>query len=312
MNLNTSMKHFQHLYDNYLIRPANSIQHPPFRTHFIGHNMFDKIFSLEQPIDVQDQFLEEYLKWIQSSKLNSFTGLEKFSKRYVSVGVTQAIDDFILFSFKTKRRLRIFKGEYPYSRESSQIPWYYESIDDVELVTGDAVIISCPFSATGDKHPKWDWLINECNRLEIPVFVDAAFFGTCRDITVDFSAPCIDTVSFSPTKGLNCGNFRTGIAFTNRSKELCSLDILTQHHHGVHLHTALALELMKTFSPDTIPEAYTTIQQQVCNHYGLVPTKTMHLALGGEGWEHFTRDGMWNRIGIRIPCAELYKGKELK
>lgn len=306
------MKEFQHLYDNYLIRPANSIQHPPFRTHFIGHSMFDKIFKMEQPIDVQDEFLDEYPKWISSSKLNSFTGLEKLPNRYISIGVTQAIDDFILFCFKRNLKLKMFKGEYPYARESSQVDWVNENIDNYPLERGDAVIISCPFSATGDKHPKWNWLMDTCDNLEIPVFVDCAFFGTCRDITVDFSNQCIDTVAFSPTKGLNCGNFRTGIAFTKRSGKDCTLDILCHWHHGVHMHTALALELMKNFNPDTIPTVYTDIQKQICDHYKLIPSKTMHLALGGEGWEHFTRDGVCNRIGIRIPAADIFLGKDLK
>lgn len=306
------MKEFQHLYDDYLIRPANSIQHPPFRTHFIGHEMFDKIFKLEQPIDVQDEFLDEYPKWIAKSKLNSFTGLETFPHKFVSLGVTQAIDDFILFCFKKGLKLKMFNGEYPYARESSQVDWSKEAIDAHGVKAGDAVIISCPFSATGDKHPMWTLLMSECNSKGIPVFVDCAFFGTCRDITVSFDEPCIDTVAFSPTKGLNCGSFRTGIAFTKRSGADCTLDILTHWHHGVHMHTAMALDLMKTFGPDTIPNAYTETQKQVCDHYGLTPTKTMHLALGGHGWEYFTRDGICNRIGIRIPVAELAKGRELR
>jgi hypothetical protein len=274
--------------------------------------MFDKIFKMEQKIDVQDEFLEKYPEWIKESKLNSFTGLDNFPYRYVSVGVTQSIDDFILFCFKKNFKLRIFKGEYPYARESSQIPWDGEAIDDVKLNHGDAVLISCPFSATGDKHDRWDWLVNECNKLHIPIFVDCAFFGTCRDVDVDFSAPCFDTIAFSPTKGLNCGYFRTGIAFTKRKEKDCTLDILSQWHHGIHMHTSLALELIKNYGPDTIPNEYTDIQKKVCDHYGLIPTKTIHLALGGDNWNHFSRDGICNRIGIKFPIADLALGKELR
>jgi len=306
------MNQFVSLYDHYLIQSANSIQHPPFRTHFIGHQMFDKVFKMEQPVDVQEEFLEEYANWIKKSKLNSFTGLDYFPNKFISIGVTQAIDDYILFCFKKKLRLRMFKGEYPYARESSQIPWNEESIDDVKLTRGDAVLISCPFSATGDKHLKWDWLVNECIKLDIPIFVDCAFFGTCTDITVDFSANCFDTIAFSPTKGLNCGNFRTGIAFTKRKGSECTLDILYQWHHGIHLHTALALELLKNYGPDTIPNEYSEIQKKVCDHYRLTPSKTMHLALGGEEWNHFSRDGICNRVGIKFPIADLALGKELR
>ena len=306
------MKEFQHLYDNYLFRPANSIMHNPFREHFIGNAMFDAIFTNQQPVDVQDSFLELYPKWIESSKLNKFTGLDSFPHRFISLGVTQAIDDFVLYCYKNNLHLRMFNGEYPYAREISQVDWFNEVLDDHKLNTGDAVIISCPFSATGDIHPRWCELIDTCNKLNVPVFVDCAFFGTCRDISVSFDERCIDTVAFSPTKGLNCGNFRTGIAFTKRSGKDCALDILTTWHHSIHIHTAMAYELLKTFGPDTIPEEYIEIQQQVCDHYGLTPSKTMHLGLGGEGWEHFTRDGVCNRIGLRQAIYDMKNKGTLK
>ena len=304
------MGQFQHLYDNYLFRPANSIMHNPFREHFVGNPMFDLIFTNQRPVDVQTEFLDFYPKWIKSSTLNNFSGLDSFPNKFISLGVTQAIDDFVLYCLKNNLHLRMFKGEYPYAREVSEIDWSKEALDDHDLNIGDAVLISCPFSATGDLHPSWDSLIDQCNRLSIPVFVDCAFFGTCRDITVSFDEPCIDTVAFSTTKGLNCGNFRTGIAFTKRSNNDCSLNILTEWHHGIHIHTAMAYELMQKFSPDTIPLAYTDIQKTVCDHYGLTPTKTMHLGLGGDGWEHFSRDGVCNRIGLRAAIYDLAnKGK---
>jgi hypothetical protein len=306
------MKEFQNLYDTYLFRPANSIMHDPFREFFIKNQMFDKIFQNQQPVDMQSEFLELYPLWISSSKLNLFSGLESLPNRFISLGVTQAIDDFVLYCYKNNLHLKMFKGEYPYAREISSVKWFDEAIDDVPLSTGDAVIISCPFSATGDIHPQWDTLINTCNNLNIPVFVDCAFFGTCKDIQVSFDHACIDTVAFSPTKGLNCGNFRTGIAFTKRQGKDCSLDILTSWHHGIHIHTAMAYELMKNFSPDTIPLVYESVQKLVCDQFGLIPSKTMHLGLGGQGWEHFTRDGVCNRVGLRKAIYDMaHTGKTL-
>ena len=304
------MQQFQHLYDNYLIRPANSIVHNPFREHFLS-DFFQRIFSLGAPIDVQDDFLELYPKWIASSKLNSFTGLENFPNRYVSVGVTQAIDDFVIWTLKNKKRLRTLKGEYGYVYEVSP-DVEITRVDDLPLAHGDALIISCPFSSFGDIHPRWQEIIDTCNTLDIPVFVDCAFFGTCIDITVDFSDPCFDTVAFSPTKGLNCGNFRTGIAFSKRQGIDCFLDVLSKWHHGVHLHTAMAYELMKNYSPDTIPLIYQQAQHAVCEHYGLTPTKTMHLALGDEQWSHFNRETVANRVGLKFAIYDYFNTGTVK
>jgi hypothetical protein len=61
--------------------------------------------------------------------------------------------------------------------------------------------------------------------------------------------------------------------FTKRKGQDCSLDILSQWHHGIHIHTYMAYRLMQEFSPDTIPNEYQSIQQIVCDHYGLTPTK---------------------------------------
>jgi hypothetical protein len=299
------MEQYKHLYDTYLIRPANSIMHDPFRLHIANSNIFKDMFDLKRPVDVQEEFLKVYPEWIQSSQLNNFLHLESLPYRYISLGVTQALDDFILYCIQNSKPIRMFKGEYPYARESIKADISY--IDDTPLVEGDAVIISTPFSATGDLHPQWCELIQTCNKLNIPVFVDCAFFGTCMNITVSFNEPCIDTVAFSPTKGLNCGYYRTGMVFTHRRGKDSTLDLLTNWHHGIHLHTAVALELMNTFSPDTIPMAYRTTQLTVCEEYGLTPTNSIHLGLGGEGWEYFTRDGMCNRIGLRNAIYDCFR-----
>jgi len=266
--------------------------------------MFDEIFELKRDIDVQEEFLEFYPKWIKSSELNNFDGLESFDYKYVSLGVTQGIDDFILYCNQNNKRIRMYKGEYPYAREIIKYNILY--INDSALTHNDAVIISLPFSATGDIHNEWSNLIDTCNRLEIPVFVDCAFFGTCLDISINLNSPCIDTVAFSPTKGLNCGYFRSGIIFTKRKGNDSTLKILNDWHHGIHLHTSIALELMKNFSSDTIPKIYRESQLHVCKEYGLIPSKTVHLGLNNTEWVHFSRDNIINRIGLKNAIYDYF------
>lgn len=303
------MDDFSLLYDSYLIRPATSIMHDPYRKFLLENNMFEPVLTNKVPVDVQTEFLELYPNWIASSQLNSFSGLEKFPFRYISLGVTQGIDDFVLYCLKNNKRLRFSRGEYGYGMEISN----HGPLLDVEpLQAGDALIISCPFSSTGDIHPEWDYLIEICNDLKIPVFVDCAFFGTCLNVSVKLNEPCIDTVSFSPTKGLNCGNLRTGITFTVRQGKDCSLDILTKWHHGIHLNTYLAYNLMQNFSPDTIPKTYRSSQLAVCEHYRLSPSKTLMFGLGDHNWEHFSRNGFSNRVNIKNAIQEYFKTGKIR
>lgn len=305
------MKEFEYLYGNYLIKPANSVTHDPYRDFLHKSNWFEDVVTGKKAIDVQDEFLELYPRWIQSSKLNTVKGLDTFPKRHISLGTSQAMDDFVMYVLKTKRRLRVLKGEYGYSREISDCDNICQPVDNLVLAKNDALLLSSPFSATGDIHPRYDELIDTCNRLDIPVFIDCAFYGTCLDIHLDFDHPCIDTVTFSPTKGLNCGNMRTGITFTKRIGRDCSLDILTEWHHGIHMHTYVAYILMQEFGPDTIPNAYREIQLKVCEHYKLIPTKTIHLALGDERWSYFNRENVTNRIGLRNAIYDYNKTGKL-
>lgn len=300
----------KHLYDNYFIRPANSIIHDPFRNILLESNIVNDVISMKKPVDVQDSFPYVYTEWIKSSVLNKVTGLESFINRHVSLGVTQAIDDFLLYCFKENKRLRIYKGEYPYINQIVNEDLIF--IEDEGIKRGDAVLISAPFSATGEIHPLWHDTIEVCNRLNVPVFVDCAFFGTCYDLTIDFNQPCIDTVAFSPTKGLNTGYFRTGLCYTKRGHRQTTFETLTQWHHGIHFHTVMAMEVMKNFSPDTIVNVYRPIQEIVCKEYGLTPSKTVHLALGDSNWDYFTRDGICNRVGLRIPIRDYSDGKALR
>ena len=301
------MKEYQYLYDHYLIKPANSVMHDPFRHFLQASNWFQDIITNKKPVDVQTEFLELYPKWIVNSKLNSVIGLDSFPYRHVSLGTTQAMDDFVLYTFKTRRRLRVLKGEYGYAREISDCDSISPPVDDVPLQENDSLLISSPFSSTGDIHPRWDELMDTCNKLNIPVFVDCAFYGTCIDIHLDFTHECIDTVAFSPTKGLNCGNMRTGMIFTKRSGRQCNLDILTKWHHGIHIHTYIAYILMQNFDSDTIPNTYRDIQLKACEHYQLTPTKTIHLALGDERWSHYNRENVCNRVGLRNAIYDYNK-----
>lgn len=303
------MNKFQSLYDTYLIKPATSILHDPYRVFLLENNIFEDVLTNKTPVDVQDKFLDFYPEWIMSSQLNSFQGLDAFENRFVSLGVSQGIDDFVLYCLKNNKRLRFSNGEYGYGIEISNVAPLFTA---ESLVHGDAIIISCPFSSTGDIHPEWDKIIETCNNLEIPVFVDCAFFGTCLDIKVNLDHPCIDTVSFSPTKGLNCGNMRTGITFTRRSGKDCSLDILTTWHHGIHLNTYIAYTLMTNFGPDTIPRTYRTSQLEVCNHYGLIPSKTMMFGFGDSTWDHFSRNGFCNRVNIRTAIKDYFQTGTVK
>lgn len=290
-------------------KTGNSVWNQPFADH-VKEYLAEA--DLANTPDQADVFLELYPQWIASSKLNNFRGLDAFPNRFVSLGVTQAMDWFHHWTLSEGRTLKVFRGEYPYNRDvwlGEYIGWS-QSIDDTGIQSGDAVIVSVPFSGTGTKHPKWDWLMQECNEKNVPVLVDCAWFGTCFDIDVNLDEPCIKQVGFSTGKGLSSGNWRAGIVFDRLNEERNSLALQTEWKHGIHLNVAIATALMQNFGPDTIAKKYKEAHLAVCEHYEFTSTNTVHIALAPdtEEWKSYHRDGVYNRVNI-AKAIKRYKNK---
>lgn len=302
------MKEFAHLYDHYLLRSANSVYDDEFRKSLISSNfLLNLMTDGYSQMDCTDEFLEYYPKWISKTQNNKVEGLDLFPHRFVSLGCTQGLDEFHYWCRMNGYRIRMFRGEYPYNRDCIDFNWDEDFIDDHPLVKGDAVILSFPFSASGDVHPRWEELLETCGKLDIPIFIDAAFFGTCGDVDFDFSHPSIQFIAFSTTKSLSCGNYRNGIVFSKI--DTGHLSVQTSWHHGIHLNTSIGLYLMRNFSPDYLYNKYRKSYLEVCEYFKLIPTKCVHLATGDYNWSHFTRDEVFNRIGVRNAVKERYKGR---
>jgi hypothetical protein len=295
-------KEFQHLYKNYLGTTGNSAKVKSihkFLFNYVNNNgWFDRDYN------VQNEFLDYYPKWIESSQSCVVTGLDTFPYRFVSLGVTQTLDWFHLECARNNWKMRLFRGEYPYNRDVFD---FDEFIDDESLKPGDAVIISVPFSANGDLHPCYNEIMKTCNKLNIPVMVDCAWFGTCYDLSWSLNYECIKVVAFSTTKGLQTGNWRSGICFSKWNHG--SLAVQTEWNHGIHMNTYIGLMLMKEFSPDFVPNLYKQSQKEVCDYFNLIPSKTVHIATGDDQWNYFSRDTAYNRINLRFPLFDHLNGE---
>jgi hypothetical protein len=147
-------------------------------------------------------------------------------------------------------------------------------------------------------------IFDEAHKLEIPVIVDCAYFGTCEDFHIDVTHPVIESVSFSLTKGTGLGDIRSGVRYSNIEDKLP----ICQHNdydHTVLAAARIGLYMMEIFPPDHIPNKFSAVQKEVCAELGLTPTKCMHLALGDESWSEYAVDKVYNRVGIR----ELVKAR---
>ena len=297
------MKEFADLYDRFLIRSANSVYDPAFAEAICAAPLRE--WFENDMFSCQEEYGRRYLAWILSSRHNRFAGLESFPFRYLVNGVTQSLDEF---HFRHRRRKIVMaRGEYPYNRDvlGGDFTYGEDFIDERGLREGDALILSCPFSATGDRHPRMDEWLDRAADLGVPVLIDCAFFGTCGGVEARLDHPAVEAVAFSLTKGLGTGVFRSGLEFSRVSTG--HVKIQNDWSHNLLGNARIGIHLMDLFPPDYIYDKYRAAQLGTCARYGLQPSKTIHLALGGEGWEYFSRDKVCNRIGIKNAVAQEYK-----
>ena len=143
--------------------------------------------------------MNTYHEWLQTSKLNTLHGLDKFNSLGFVHGTSQAFDFF--YAENKDRRMRCFKGDFIYHEvtwRNNYPNWKY--IEDDKILEDDAVIISLPFSDLGGEHPDMQDILDTCDELKVPVFIDCAYYSICRGLDFNLDIPCIKGVTFSLSK----------------------------------------------------------------------------------------------------------------
>ena len=259
---------------------------------------------LEEPLDLQclkddkiiDSFLCKYDLWIKSSTLNKFIGLDNYKHKCYSLGTSEAFDKFYMKN--AKRRFRCFKGEYMYHKLSWRDKFEWDWLDDKPLSKTDAVVISLPFADTGDKHINYEQLLEQCCELNVPVLVDCAYFGICRDINFNLDYDCITDITFSLSKTFPVAYARIGMRCTKIDDD-DSMFVYSKVNYNNKIGALLGIKYFERFTPDYITEKYVDKQLNFCNTIGVNPSKTV---LFGIDYKHkfdeYNRGGDSNRLSF--------------
>lgn len=250
------------------------------------------LFDRSRSSSIVPDFLDSYDRWIRSSVLNRMIGFENYN-RYMTFAVTNIIEQFLM-KHRTKR-IRTFQGEYPGTTkliEGYGMEHCY--LDDGILMTGDAVIMSSPFSSTGDMHPMIGVVLDECDSLDIPVMIDCAFFGICKGLHLQ-ARKSIETVAFSLSKCYCLSDQRIGMVY---SKDVpFAIELLHSVGYTSRFGAAMAMRLFDSFGPDYVYSKYSSAQMMVCDELGnLIPSNTVLFGNGDRSWNRFNRGGSYNRV----------------
>lgn len=255
---------------------------------------------------VHVNFLERYRKWIMETENNSVMGLENYPHACFSNGTTEAFEKF--YAKHSKRRFRFFKGEFVYHRlncRNNGFDWEY--LDNAPLDGNDVVIISLPFSDTGNKHESMDSILDQCDELKIPVLLDCAYFGVCHYMVFDLNHDCITDVTFSLSKSMYCAYNRIGMRLT-RTDDDDPLFVTNKMGYVNRIAAHIGLQLINRFSADYIYDTYKDRQAQYCKILGVEPSKCVLFGIGDSRWNEYNRDRDTNRLSfhkfLASDCAD--------
>jgi hypothetical protein len=223
-------------------------------------------------VNVTEEYLERYHAWIRMSALNLIAGLDDFPYKCYSHGTTESFDKFYM---KHKdRRFRCFRGEYLYHQLAwrDKFNWLYA--DDDCLDANDALVISLPFSNTGNKHKLHEAALNECDRLGIPVLLDCCYFGISSAIEFNFKHECITDIVFSLSKTFPVAHARIGMRLSKYDDD-DTLFVYNKNSYVNRLGAYIGLQLMENYSPDFIYKKYKSQQLEFCKHLDVEPSSTV-------------------------------------
>lgn len=246
----------------------------------VNLNSIEKITQL--------QYDQSWRHWLTTSYNNTVSGLGTMPFSTFSAGTTPAFGEFI--ARHHGRRVRASRSDFALTRILCK-SWnrHFLPLEDSDLDCNDCVIISLPFSGNGKVYPAWDKLLDQADQLNVPVFLDAAYFGISHGVNYDLDRKCISDFVVSLTKNLTGNCLRLGVRFTREQQD----DGISASAIGSdifdRLGSYIAVRLLERFPHDWFIHRHRTQSQAICKQLGLSTTNVLSLALGTEEMKEYRR-----------------------
>ena len=256
--------------------------------------------------DLHPLFLEKFHIWINNSQNNNIKGLNEFDELTYVHGTSQSFDNFY---FKhNNKRLVILKGDFLYHELCAKKNIVFHHYEKNLLQSGDCMIISVPFSDSGNEPKELYDILEECETKGIPVWIDAAYMVMAGNIQLDLRYNCIEGISFSLTKGFyGCERLRIGVRM-KREYEDDGIDIANSMSMVSAVGCYVGYEIINKFSCDYIYNTYRGRQEIICEELDLVPSKSVIFGLGDKfNKEHdmYNRGSDYRRICLSNEIGDM-------
>jgi len=249
-------------------------------------------------------FLDTFHEWIQSSKLNNIKGLLNY--RTFIAGTSQGFDSFWMRHHD--RRFRCFQGEFFYHKANWKKFHNWLPIEMDEIKDIDAVVISYPFSDFCKEHPQMKNILDDCEKLKVPVLIDCAYYVIAKDLDFDFSNySCVEDIVFSLSKGFYQANkLRAGIRYSRYFRD-DNIDIMNEWNQLNHVGAYLGTKLLNEFPPDYAVNLFRDRQLKYCKEHNLTPADCVSFAFGGHEYIDLNRGTDVNRLCIADQIGDKIK-----
>jgi hypothetical protein len=217
-----------------------------------------------------NDFHDSMCHWITASNRNTISGLDAFPRRDFTVGVTQSLDDLHMMH---PGKIVIMEDEYRYHQRL--FPNITVRTPDT-LTAGDILVFSIPFGRWGGMHPQTQDILNKCTELNIPVHIDAAWLGACKNININIDQPCIKTWSVSLSEGFGLGVNRIGMRFS-RERINGPVTIMNDFNMNIHVLMWYGIKFIERFGPDFLWNKYEVVYHRALQELELNPSQAIHI-----------------------------------
>lgn len=250
-----------------------------------------------QKINVKN-FLRSYKEWAFLD--HDVKGIDRFSYLTYSNGTTESFDKF--YQKYNSKRLRLWKGEYFYhqiqARElfKNRFMW----IEDDPISLNDVVVVSVPFSDTGEIPDHFDEIMWQCEKLKVPVLIDMAYINLTKNFQINLNYSCIETITSSLSKTFPVESFRIGIRM-NQYYSDDTLDAYVNQSNPYVNYTSiyLAKKLIDSFSNNYMFDLYRKKQLEFCSTLYLSPSSCFIFGIDyNQKYQEYNRGGTSNRLSF--------------
>lgn len=243
-----------------------------------------------------NELIESWRTWLLNSSYNSISGLDKFKSVAFCPGTTDAFGEFIA-RYPT-RTIRVSRSDFIITKILAK-SWSrnLKFLEEGSLTNNDLVILSMPYSGNGSEYPNQKELLDQADQLDVPVFIDGAYFGISTQVNYPLDRNCVKDFTVSLSKNMVSDPLRLGVRFTKDIIDdgitvgIIGSDIFDK------LGAYLSIQLLNQFSHNWLVEKYLNKSNRICKEFSLKPTKTFTLALGPESLIEFKR-GDYVRVCI--------------